>query len=99
MHDIPVPGCENFKFGSDEYWKCMIRHLSIGIWHLSGTCKMGPATDPLAVVDARLRVYGVKGLRVADASIMPMVPNAHTNIPSMVVGMKCADMIREDWRI
>ena len=97
LSEIPVPGCEHLKFASNNYWRCVIRHLSIGIWHLSGTCKMGPASDPDAVVDARLRVYGVKGLRVADASIMPMVPAAHTNIPSMVVGIKTADMIKEDW--
>ena len=99
LSEIPVPGCEHLRFGSDDYWRCVIRHFSIAIWHLSGTCKMGPVTDPGAVVDARLRVYGVKGLRVADASIMPMVPAAHTNIPSMVVGVKAADMIKQDWGV
>ena len=97
LHDTPVPGCEDLKLGSDDYWICYIKHLSIAIWHLSGTCKMGPPSDPGAVVDDELRVYGIKGLRVADASIMPMVPAAHTNIPAMVIGMKCADMIRKSW--
>ncbi|PSN54408.1 Glucose dehydrogenase [FAD, quinone] [Blattella germanica] len=97
--DVPVPGCEHMPFGSDDYWRCFIRHMATGIWHLSGTCKMGPSSDPGAVVDPRLRVYGVKNLRVVDASIMPMVPTAHTNIPSMVVGVKGADLIREDWGI
>ncbi|KAJ9587816.1 hypothetical protein L9F63_018740 [Diploptera punctata] len=97
LSNIPVPGCEGFAFGSDDYWRCVIRHMTIGIWHLSGTCKMGPSSHPGSVVDARLKVYGMKGLRVADASIMPMVPNAHTNIPSMVVGLKAADMIMQEW--
>jgi Choline dehydrogenase and related flavoproteins len=74
-------------------------HLSIPIWHLVGTCKMGPHTDPGAVVDSRLKVYGIKGLRVIDASIMPMVPSGHTNLPSIMVGAKGADLIKEDWGI
>ncbi|KAJ9590389.1 hypothetical protein L9F63_016580 [Diploptera punctata] len=97
LSNILVPGCEGFEFGSDDYWRCVIRHMSIAIWHLTGTCKMGPRSDPGAVVDARLKVYGIKRLRVADASIMPMVPNAHTNIPSMIVGLKAADMIIQEW--
>ena len=86
INNYPVPGCKHLKFGTDEYWRCAITHLATGIFHLSGTCKIGPASDPTAVVDARLRVYGVKGLRVIDASVMPMVPAAHTNFPTMMFG-------------
>jgi choline dehydrogenase len=60
--------------------------------HQVGTCKMG--TDALAVVDPELRVYGVKGLRVADASIMPAVPSGNTNAPAIMIGEKCADLIK-----
>jgi choline dehydrogenase len=49
--------------------------------------------DPLSVVDARLRVHGVQGLRVADASIMPFIVNANTNVPTSMIGEKCADLI------
>ena len=62
--------------------------------HVSGTCKMGHASDPMAVVDQRGRVYGMEGLRVADASIMPDCIRANTNVTSMVIGERIADCIR-----
>jgi choline dehydrogenase len=52
--------------------------------------------DPMAVVDERLRVHGIVGLRIADASIMPTIPSGNTSIPCMMVGEKCADMILVD---
>jgi choline dehydrogenase len=66
-------------------------------YHPAGTCKMGPAGDPLAVVDARGKVHGLEGLRVADASIMPVIPRANTNIPAVVVGEKVAALMLEDY--
>jgi choline dehydrogenase-like flavoprotein len=59
---------------------------------------MGATDDPMAVVDPRCRVYGVQGLRVADASIMPRLPTANTNIPTIMIGERAADFIRADWR-
>ena len=97
LHNIPIPACKDLEFSSDDYWRCAAKQTSIGIWHLSGTCKMGPTSDPDAVVDSRLKVYGVKGLRVIDASIMPMIPAAHTNVPCMMIGEKGADLVKEDW--
>jgi choline dehydrogenase len=99
LFDTPLPGCARHKFDSDAYWKCSARQISFTIYHLSGTCKMGPVGDPTAVVDPRLRVHGVKGLRVIDASIMPEVPAAHINAPTIMIGEKGADMIKEDWGI
>jgi choline dehydrogenase-like flavoprotein len=66
-----------------------------GHWyHPSGSCKMGPPTDPLAVVDSGGAVHGLAGLRVADASIMPRAPRGNTNIPAVVIGEKiAADML------
>lgn len=58
---------------------------------------MGPAWDKEAVVDPRLRVYGVSGLRVVDASIMPTIPSGNTNAPAIMVGEKGADLIKQDW--
>ncbi|XP_027836764.2 glucose dehydrogenase [FAD, quinone]-like [Aphis gossypii] len=97
--DTPFPGCRQHVFDTDAYWKCAARQISFTIYHLSGTCKMGPESDPTAVVDPRLRVHGVQGLRVVDASIMPEVPAAHTNAPTIMIAEKASDMIKEDWGV
>ena len=83
-----IPGCESLPLWSDEYLECLARHYTNTIYHHSGSAKMGPPTDPEAVVDPRLRVYGVGGVRVADASIMPTVPSGNTNAPSIMIGEK-----------
>ena len=83
-----MPGCEHFKLWSDEYLACMARQYTNTGYHHVGTAKMGPATDPTAVVDHRLQVHGIHGLRVVDASIMPTVPSGNTNAPTIMVGEK-----------
>jgi choline dehydrogenase len=84
-----LPGSE---VQTDEQLKAHINRYIQTIYHPVGTCKMG--TDDMAVVDHQLRVHGIKALRVADASIMPTIINANTNAPSIMIGEKCADMIR-----
>ena len=71
-----------------------IRNRADTQYHPVGSCKMGPDSDPMAVVDAQLRVKGIAGLRVADASIMPTLIGGNTNAPSIMIGEKCADLIR-----
>ncbi|KAE8742437.1 Glucose dehydrogenase acceptor-like [Frankliniella occidentalis] len=96
LNDEPVPACKQHAFGTRDYWRCHIRHFPFTIYHQSGTCRMGRKGDPLAVLDPRLRVQGVRRLRVVDASVMPMIPAAHTNVPTYMIAEKAADMIKED---
>ena len=86
---LPGSGCV-----SDAELIADIRARGVSNLHPVGTCRMGTGSD--AVVDARLRVYGVTGLRVADASIMPQVVAGNTNAPSIMIGEKCAAMVLED---
>ncbi|MDR5786040.1 MULTISPECIES: GMC family oxidoreductase N-terminal domain-containing protein [unclassified Caballeronia] len=68
------------------------------IFHPVGTCRMGTDNDPGAVVDSRLRVIGVRGLRVVDASVMPTITSGNTNSPTLMIAERASDMIREDRR-
>lgn len=88
-----VPG-EDVK--TDAEMLNFIRQSGGTIFHPSSTCRMGPDGDTMAVTDPRLRVHGIEGLRVADASIMPSVVSGNTNAPSIMIGEKASAMIQED---
>jgi choline dehydrogenase len=70
------------------------RDTSVTIYHPTGTCKMGQ--DEMAVVDERLRLHGIDGLRVADCSIMPTITSGNTNAPAIMIGEKASDMVLAD---
>ncbi len=70
------------------------RRYGVSSYHPVGSAQMGPADDPGAVVDASLRVHGVPGLRVVDASVMPEMPSCNTCAPTMMIAEKAADLIR-----
>ena len=81
---------------SDEALAHAAGDIGTTIFHPVGTCRMGPAGDTASVVDARLRVHGVAGLRVADASVMPTITSGNTNAPTMMIAEKASIMIRAD---
>lgn len=95
--DVPLPDCTRDPFGSDEYWQCCAMSYTTTIYHPVGTCKMGPKNDKSAVVDAKLRVYGIKNLRVIDASIMPTIIRGNTNAPVIMIAEKGSDLIKHAW--
>lgn len=78
---------------SDEEIKEFIRNFGVSSYHLNGTAKMGPASDPMAVVDPQLRVHGVAGLRVIDSSVMPHITSSNICAPTMMIAEKGADLI------
>ncbi|XP_023246416.1 glucose dehydrogenase [FAD, quinone]-like [Copidosoma floridanum] len=93
----PHPWCSRYYFGTDAYWECLIRAQTGPENHQSGTCRMGSRTDPRSVVDPELRVLGVRNLRVADASIFPVLTNANPVAAIVAVAEKAADMIQAAW--
>ncbi|XP_054730333.1 glucose dehydrogenase [FAD, quinone] [Anastrepha obliqua] len=97
MLHVPIEECDKLAYNSDAYWLCYVKYLYIGAWHPVGTCRMGADTDSNAVVDQRLRVRGVNGLRVVDASIMPEITSGNTNGPTTIIAEKAAIVIEEDW--
>lgn len=90
--------CKYYEYGTDDYWICQARNYTQTVFHPAGTCKMGPSNDTGAVVDPQLRVYGVKSLRVADASVMPRVVSGNLNAGVIMIAERCADIIKRDYR-
>ncbi|KAJ9585498.1 hypothetical protein L9F63_002699 [Diploptera punctata] len=97
LDETKYEGCEEEEFGSREYFSCVLTKYVDIAHHFSGTCKMGPSNDKEAVVDPRLRVYGVKYLRVVDASIIPQIPSGNTNAPAIMIGEMASDIIKQDY--
>lgn len=92
-----LPG-PNVRDDDDAALAAAAGQVGTTIFHPVGTAKMGLASDPLAVVDSRLKVFGIEGLRVADASIMPTITSGNTNSPTIMIAEKAASMILADAR-
>ncbi|XP_065349424.1 glucose dehydrogenase [FAD, quinone]-like [Cloeon dipterum] len=96
FEDDYKPCSNKHEIGSDEYYECCLRHIGATLYHPVGTCKMGPDSSD-SVVDPELKVHGVKGLRVVDASIMPKIVSANTNAAAIMIGERGADFVKKDW--
>jgi choline dehydrogenase len=93
---VPEEYKPGVQYQSDEELAKLAGDIASTIFHPVGTTKMGRATDPLAVVDTRLRVRGVAGLRVVDAGVMPFITSGNTNSPTLMIAEKAAQWIAED---
>lgn len=89
------PGTNHHLNKTNEDWHSHVQKYASTSYHPVGTCKIGLSDDPMAVVDAKLRVRGVKNLRVADCSIMPLVHSGHTQFPAFGIAEKAAEYIKE----
>ena len=92
-----IPACSNILIqpGAADDWGKFARSTYDSYHHGVGTCKMGPATDNMSVVDEKLRVHGLSNLWVGDASIMPVVSHANTNLTSIMIGERLSDFVKE----
>lgn len=97
LGEIPLPACVDYQFGTDDYWKCVAIQYTGTLYHPVGTCKMGSQHDREAVVDNKLRVYGIRNLRVIDSSVMPVVTRGNTNAPTVMIAERGADFIKSTW--
>ena len=96
IHSVITRGLEiRLLVQDDDALTEFIRTSVGGVWHASGTCRMGSRDDPDAVTDSAGRVYKVDGLRVCDASLMPTIPRANTNTPTIMMAERTADLIKE----
>jgi len=91
LNPEPYPNCSHVVFRSDDYWVCLSKHLTNTYHHQCSTCRMGD------VVNNKLQVIGIQGLRVVDSSVLPHLPSAHLYAPTIMVAEKAADIIRSYW--
>jgi choline dehydrogenase-like flavoprotein len=97
MKALPALLCKDHTPWSREYYKCVGQNMSFTVYHPVSTCKMGSLKDPMAVLDPKLRVIGMKNLRVMDASSMPKLVGGNTNAATIMIGEKGADLVLQGW--
>ncbi|KAJ5126675.1 Glucose-methanol-choline oxidoreductase [Penicillium atrosanguineum] len=93
------PNLTHHAFTKREEWIPYVREHATTCYHAAGTCAMGKKENPMAVLDEKLQVRGVMGLRIADCSVMPALHGGHTQMPAYGIGEKCADLIKDTWRM
>ncbi|OXU31332.1 hypothetical protein TSAR_002533 [Trichomalopsis sarcophagae] len=95
--ESPLPSCAHLEYETRDYYECVLQYGTGTGYHPVGTCKMGPASNPNAVVDSKMRVYGMKKLRVIDASTMPQLIRGNTNAPTVMMAEKMSDVIKKHY--
>jgi choline dehydrogenase len=95
---LNIPGCNGVSYDSHDYWECYVRHMSTTLYHPVGTAKMGPIHKSDTVVDPRLKVKGIEGLRVIDGSIQPDIVRANTHASIIMIGEVGSQLIKDDWK-
>lgn len=94
----PINYCSDFEFLTKDYWYCAIKYITAHNNHPVSTCRMGPNPSRGDVVDSQLRVYGIRKLRVADASVIPLSTSSHISSICMMIGEKVADLLKIAYR-
>ncbi|KAE9539663.1 hypothetical protein AGLY_004915 [Aphis glycines] len=95
LEELKLPNCADYVWDTRDYWICAIQNLAAPFYHVVGSCRMGPEDDPFTVVDPKLRVKGIIGLRLIDSSIMPKIVSVNTNAAAIMIGEKGSDIIKE----
>lgn len=87
----------NYTYDSDEFWECAVKYYTGPENHQAGSCKMGPTTDRMAVVNPKLQLHGISTIRVADASVMPSVVSGNTHATVVMIAERAVNFIKETW--
>lgn len=95
LEELKLPNCADYFWDTRDYWICVIQNLASPFYHVASGCRMGPEDDPCTVVDPKLRVKGIIGLRLIDSSIMPKIVSVNTNAAAIMIGEKGSDIIKE----
>ncbi|XP_026822467.1 LOW QUALITY PROTEIN: glucose dehydrogenase [FAD, quinone]-like [Rhopalosiphum maidis] len=95
LEELKLSNCADHIWDTRDYWICVIQNLAAPFYHVVGTCRMGSEDDSCSVVDPKLRVKGITGMRVIDSSVMPKIVSANTNAASIMIGEKGSDIIKE----
>lgn len=97
LEAVDIDGCAKYDAKTDEHWQCLLKYMVSTTSSTAGSCRMGPDTDPDAVVDGELNVHGVSNLRVVGRSVLPMITSAYSHIPCIMIAERACDMIKSKY--